>query len=82
MPPAGPPARSGSTGAIGLGWVWFASAGLPRSPATFVSRALPGLALVDTVILLPVWLPEPAWLALPLGCFILSLLMQRLAPAT
>jgi hypothetical protein len=43
---------------------------------------LPGLALVDAVILLPVWLTSPALLALPLGGFVLSLLLQRLAPAT
>ncbi len=73
-------ALAGIAGSLGLGWVWFASTA--KSTAAFVGRALPGLALVDTILLAPSWLVLPALLAIPLSAFALALLLRRLAPAT
>ena len=75
-------ALAGVCGSLGLAWLWFASAGLARGPEVFVSRSLAGFALVDAVLLLPVWLANPLYLALPLGVFLSALWLQRLAPAT
>lgn len=73
-------AVAGVAGSLGLGWVWFASCA--KSAAGFVGRALPGLALVDTILLAPAWFAQPTLLAIPLSAFALALLLRRIVPAT
>lgn len=73
-------ALAGVAGSLGLGWIWFC--GTARSTGGFVGRALPGLALVDMILLAPAWLGRPVLLAIPLAAFALALLLRRLAPAT
>lgn len=75
-------ALAGLVGSFGLSWIWFAVNGAKSSIALLVGRALPGLALVDLVLLAPAWLADPALAAIPIGAFALALLLRRVAPAT
>lgn len=75
-----PGALAGIAGSLGLAWVWFTCAA--KSAAKLVGRALPGLALVDAILLAPVWITRPALLSIPLSAFALALLLRRVAPAT
>ncbi len=75
-------ALAGLVGTLGLSWIWFAVAGAKISISTMVGRSLPGLALVDLVLLAPAWLAEPILAAIPMSAFALALVLRRVAPAT